>query len=129
MTSVGRLLRRKSVKNLTFSSDGEAIKLKPEKSCQANRAGKRVCADEDIAAPRLIWTLFLDGCAGIPSSTKPTGTFLSLSDIRNSASSPSPAQKTARKTAIASCFVEQKTVPWPVNTQNHDRLQENQGLR
>jgi hypothetical protein len=38
--SVGRLLRRKPIKNLTLSSDGEAAKLRPEKSRQANRAEK-----------------------------------------------------------------------------------------
>jgi hypothetical protein len=101
--SAGRLLRRKPVKNLTLFSDGNA--------------GLHRCGH---SRPRLIWTLLPYGCAGIPSSTKPAGTFPSLSDIRNFAPSPSPAHEPQEKRQPLHDSSNKKTAPWFVNSQGYD---------
>jgi hypothetical protein len=57
-----RLLCGKPIKEVLISVDGEVVKFKPEKKRPANRKGKRIYADEVIAALRQIWTFFWYTC-------------------------------------------------------------------
>jgi hypothetical protein len=65
-----RLLSAGPVREVLVTVDGKPVKLKPEKKRPANRKGKRACADEAIAAPRLIRTFFRYKRAGNGASAK-----------------------------------------------------------
>jgi hypothetical protein len=49
---------------------GEAVKLKPKKKRPTRREGKRIYADDDIAALRLVWAFFRYKRGKIPTPSR-----------------------------------------------------------
>jgi transposase InsO family protein len=60
-----RLLGAKPVSQPIIYKNGKAVKIKPEKKRPSNRKGKRIYADEVIAALRLVWAFFWYKCGKI----------------------------------------------------------------
>jgi hypothetical protein len=60
--SAVRLLNVRPAKTVLVYTDGEAVKLKPEKKRPTNRKGKRIYNDEVIACLRIVWTFFWYKC-------------------------------------------------------------------
>jgi hypothetical protein len=55
-----RLLNKQAPAQVLLFTKGGAVKLKPAKPKPANRKGKKIHADDVIAALRLVWAFFRD---------------------------------------------------------------------